>query len=350
MPEQGLVSTNNIFTDRYAFDYEAVSAVHPRTWEIGSKRLVELLPPQNGDTVLEIGAGTGNSTIEIASANSEIGKLIAFEFSRGFAKLSWYKFGLQDMDLPADLDSGARAYIEEVKERAAHTGVHVNFGLARAELLAIRGECVDKIYMSQVIHWLAFADDDVFGENVDHLNRSISEFHRVLKNGGQIVFDTSAHQTDLEDHQLNGVRLKDTHVFSHPFYQAFVATFNELMQKNGFDYRVRPNKMGKYHNIFTIDSLLARFATFGFEPQDIEGRKFGFTVIPMNRDRLMGNILQEERMKLLTDPGLGFISESEKDRLFNNAFDQTMTDHYDLADIPVNEVRINFLLKKKSSF
>ncbi|MCR4324204.1 MAG: hypothetical protein NUV69_00770 [Candidatus Curtissbacteria bacterium] len=74
MPEQGPASTSRIFTDRYAFDYEAVSAVQPRTWEIGSKRLVELLPPENGDTVLEIGAGTGNSTIEIASANPQIGR------------------------------------------------------------------------------------------------------------------------------------------------------------------------------------------------------------------------------------------------------------------------------------
>ncbi|MCR4324205.1 MAG: class I SAM-dependent methyltransferase [Candidatus Curtissbacteria bacterium] len=126
------------------------------------------------------------------------------------------------MDLPADLDPGARAYIEEVKERAISTGVDVNFGLARAESLPIRSGSMNKIYMSQVIHWLAFADDDVFGENVDHVNESISEFHRVLRSGGQIVLDTSGHQTGLEDHQLNGVRLKDTHVLSHPFYRAFI--------------------------------------------------------------------------------------------------------------------------------
>lgn len=338
-------TTNEIFTRDYAFQtYERYSMGEPRVYEFGARNLAALGGGvQDGDSILEIGAGTGNSTIVLAESNTKFKEIVAFEPSSGFLSAAAYKFrGFTiDFDLreiPEDLQS----FFKELHSRAAVFREKVELVNGRAESLPFGDSAFDKVYGFQVIHWLAFSDDDIQGEHPEYLLTSLKEAHRVLKQDGLFIFNTSGHQIDVGD---LAVGQNYYHLLKHPFYLAFDAELQKLIRRETKEKEFTFEK-GKYEDIFTIDTLLDLATKTGFEPEIINNKKFDLYYMPMSKEKLISAVKAGAQMRTFTNSQLAILDDEAKESLVERALDETISNHSELLALPSVEIVISFVLKR----
>lgn len=122
-----------------------------RRWLIGSQKMLQGANLQPGETVLEVGAGTGFFTIPAAKLLGEQGHLIAIEVLAGYATRIEKKVA----------DAGLEN-VRVIQRDALETG--------------LEKESVDTILLFGVIPFPTLP-----------LNRLLPEMHRVLKPGGHIA-------------------------------------------------------------------------------------------------------------------------------------------------------------------
>ena len=114
--------------------------------------LIELANPQNGETVLDLGCGTGQLTYDLVVRVMPSGKVIAIDPDKERLRIA-------RANLPVDLKNST--FIE-----------------AKAEQLnEIADESIDLIYSNYVIHWI----------RDKHL--LLAEMNRCLKGGGRCVME-----------------------------------------------------------------------------------------------------------------------------------------------------------------
>lgn len=339
-------TTNEVFTRDYAFQtYEMYSMRIPRAYETGARNLAALGGGVHaGDSILEIGAGTGNSTIVLAESNPKFKEIVAFEPSSGFLSATAYKFkgltiGFNLKELPEDLQS----FFEELRSRATAYQDRVVIVNGRAESLPFKDSTFDKVYGFQVIHWLAFSDDDLQGEHPEYLSVSLKEAHRVLKQNGLFIFNTSAHQIDVGELAIGR---NYYHLLKHPFYLAYNAELQRLIQNERQEKEFTFEK-DKYQNIFTLDSLLDLVIQAGFEPEIINGKKFDLNCMLMSERKFIAAIKAGAQMRTFTNPQLTKLDDETKKTLVERALDESVSRHSELLTIPCAEIVISFVLKKR---
>lgn len=135
---------------------------------------------------------------------------------------------------------------------------------ATGKRLPFQENTVDRIHMVQVMHWLAFAEDDEMGKDITHFKGVLLELKRVLKPGGVLIFDETGLQFKFSEDELNV-----SHIYNYPWYLACERELFSLLYTNGYlesDYSLgmRP-KVNKYHHMFTEPKLATFFNETGFE-------------------------------------------------------------------------------------
>lgn len=356
MGQQENIGTNDKFDLRYALlEYETVSAKHPRPYQLAAQNLIKAGgPPQKGDTVVDLGCGTGNSTIEFLDNFPQLGRIIGVDISRDFLTVAGYKCGLvhspdPDNKLKVSIPPETIHYLEEQKIRALPHRPKTSFVNARSQYLPFQDNTVDRIYGVQSLHWLVFADNDLTGIDRNYLDVSLSEISRVLKPGGRYIFDTSGEQFDFEDDQLDGTKINDLYLMCHPFHLAFLSKFNTVVSKSGFgeEALIKTDKMDKYHHILTWHFIEEKMAKFGLRviPLDKE-RPYQITFIWYDSESFIATIEGGARMRCFNLPPLNTLSSEGKDKIINQTMEQLLAESADLASQPAADILVTFAFEK----
>lgn len=331
MTERLAHAANTIFTDSYVFNYERVSASSSRPYEQNAMVLAGLSGEiRNGQCVLEVGCGTGNSTIVFTESIPQDGKLIAVEPSPAFLKLAQYKFGKTRATLPSDLDVETRDFIESQRERARLFSEKVDFVLARADglFLPVKDKSVDIIFAASVMHWLAFESFE--SRDIDYLNGAIADFARVLRSGGKLIFDSSGLQFDFGDDKVNERLVNSYHLLSHPFHMKFLEKLSDDLRARGLpaDKLTEFSSIDKMYHVFDLAFIRSKLAEFGMEQVPFsEERSYHLRIETLPLETIMERVVGGARMRCFNSPDLKQLPEEIMDEIVIRAYEKAVADY-----------------------
>jgi trans-aconitate methyltransferase len=159
-------------------------------WKHGES-LIELLAPQSGECILDLGCGTGHLTARIAAAGASV----------------------------LGIDSSAEM-IEQA--RRSYPYLRVEIGDAR---YLIHVERFDAVFSNAVLHWIKDADMVVRG------------LHRALKPGGRFVaeFGGKRNLEAILAATLNALQAVGCGNVDLPWFFPSVAEYSSLLEKQGLE-------------------------------------------------------------------------------------------------------------------
>ncbi|QFS47091.1 class I SAM-dependent methyltransferase [Nostoc sphaeroides] len=181
---------NNISTSNN-WDTSLYEDKHAFVWQYGED-LLQLLNPQPGESILDLGCGTGQLTEKIAQAGADV----------------W------------GIDS-APAMIEKARENYPH----IRFDVANAANFQV-DKPLDAVFSNAVLHWVKEADS------------AIASIHQSLKPGGRFVAEFGgkgnvlAIATALES-ALQGINIPTQAL--NPWYFPSIGEYATLLEQQGFD-------------------------------------------------------------------------------------------------------------------
>jgi ubiquinone/menaquinone biosynthesis C-methylase UbiE len=279
---------SEVFNDQYAFQYDAYSATAPKMYEIAANALLQVDEGiQDGDRVVEVGSGTGNSSIILARSNPELRNLICIE-PGGFIHLAAFKLGQRSITLPQDgsVPDIALAYIEEQKAKALEIKDKVHLVSGRVPQLPLATDSADRIYCPESFHWFSFKDE-VSPANYQHLSAGVADIARVLHPGGKLIFDSNGHIFDFKDAKLEGRDINDMHYTNHPLYRRFYQSFDRYITSLG----ITPTQNQTEHrlrHIFNQDLLEQILKSNGFQRSlTQDGDPYLLTLVPVQEKKIL---------------------------------------------------------------
>ncbi|MCC5630987.1 class I SAM-dependent methyltransferase [Nostoc sphaeroides CHAB 2801] len=181
---------NNISTSNN-WDTSLYEDKHAFVWQYGED-LLQLLNPQPGESILDLGCGTGQLTEKIAQAGADV----------------W------------GIDS-APAMIEKARENYPD----IRFDVANAANFQV-DKPLDAVFSNAVLHWVKEADS------------AIASIHQSLKPGGRFVAEfggkgnVQAIATALES-ALQGINISTQAL--NPWYFPSIGEYATLLEQQGFD-------------------------------------------------------------------------------------------------------------------
>lgn len=340
------MTMSEIFNNQFALQYDGFSAAPPRAYEIGSRALVKVDGGiKAGELVVEIGSGTGNSSIILAISNPHLRRLICIEPS-DFINLAAYKLGKTDIELPDEIPTQTRQYIEEQREKALPIVGKVDLVRGRMPELSIATGVVDRVYAASSFHWLSFRDQSS-PVDFEHLKASVAEIARVLKAGGRFLFDSNGHILNFGDEEANNRRINDMHFTKHPLWEKFNSSFYEVLSQRGFeigDITQTPDRLQQIFNLPILEDIL-RENDLQLIPNSAGGQ-YLLTLIPYDKERLINSARSGAKMNKFSTPQLKGLSEKEKGDIVEQALQQAIEKNPVAFDGDYYETFVTFVAQK----
>jgi trans-aconitate methyltransferase len=181
---------NNISTSNN-WDTSLYEDKHAFVWQYGED-LLKLLNPQPGESILDLGCGTGQLTEKIAQAGAQV-------------------IGVDH----------APTMIEKARENYPH----IRFDVADARNFQV-DQPLDAVFSNAVLHWVKEAD------------KAIASIHQSLKPGGRFVAEFGgkgnvlAIATALES-ALEAINISAQSL--NPWYFPSIGEYASLLEQQGFD-------------------------------------------------------------------------------------------------------------------
>ncbi len=182
---------NNISTSNN-WDTSLYEDKHAFVWQYGED-LLQLLNPQPGESILDLGCGTGQLTEKIAQAGAEV-------------------MGVD--------------HASEMIEKARENYPHIRFDVADARNFQV-DKPLDAVFSNAVLHWVKEADS------------AIASIHQSLKPGGRFVAEfggkgnVKAIATALY-RALESIGIPQAQV-ENPWYYPSIGEYASLLEHQGFD-------------------------------------------------------------------------------------------------------------------
>ncbi|MDP2628705.1 MAG: class I SAM-dependent methyltransferase [Nanoarchaeota archaeon] len=208
-------------------------------YRAGASRLAEYVRTTCDHQGLEIGAGTGISTLEILSKN-KLRKLFAVEMSKGMISVAKYKFNQSDGSelLNPGTNINLLKYWEEFRKESRPYSKQVTFMVQRFEDTDFPEEVMDFAIANQSIHWM-------------DLNQIFLKLRKFLKKDASLWWNTASHfyndsqfpsfkfgarYNDFLKYVLEELNhdfeVGDLYSVSKPIYD--LTSLQEISSKNGF--------------------------------------------------------------------------------------------------------------------
>lgn len=338
------------FNAQYALPYERHSATPTRTYEAAARAQLQVGGAIEDDqTVLEIGSGTGNSSIIFARSNPNLRRFICVEPS-GFIYLAAHKLGKKGGVAPESEDSEYNIsldYIEEQRKKALSVASKIHLVRAKVPGLPFPSETFDRAYLNQVVHWLAFPNE-TSAADYKHLERGLTDIAQTLKPGGRVLFDSNGHIFNFGENQYKGRNLNDIHYVYHPLYRAFDENFFNYASKMGFSVEQDPQKPAdRLRFIFNMDRLRRSFENAGLTVvPNPQGEEYTLTPIRFPASRIAASLKDTVKMHHFRHPGLIDLLDAERDRIIEEVLEQTVKNNPEAGSDDYYETLVTFMAVK----
>ncbi|MBN3923552.1 class I SAM-dependent methyltransferase [Nostoc sp. NMS4] len=182
---------NNLSISNNCWDTALYEDKHAFVWQYGED-LLKLLNPQAGESILDLGCGTGQLTEKIAQAGAEV---MGFDY--------------------------APAMIEKARENYPH----IRFDIADASSFRV-DKPLDAVFSNAVLHWVKEADS------------AIASIHQALKPGGRFVAEFGGKGNVLAIATALENALKSISISAqdrNPWYFPSIGEYATLLEQQGFD-------------------------------------------------------------------------------------------------------------------
>lgn len=315
-----------VFRDQFALQYEAFSSRLPRPYEHVARALARVDAVRDGELGLEVGSGTGNSTIVLLENLPQLRRLVCIDPSKGTfqgaLKLAEYKFGERDLIFPDDSPPEALSYIEEQRKRAMPYKDKVTLLEGDAHNLgALANGMFDRVYAPESFHWFAIETPNS-KPDLGLLSESVAEIAKALKPGGKFIFDSNGHLFRFGDREINGRKLDDMHFTKHPFRDGFNRAFSTVASEAGFDIPVGGQEPSPLHYMFDQDKIRDVLEQNGLKiiPAP-DQRDYSLRLLHMSLDSMIRASVTSAKMGHFKKPDLVDLPEVEKDRWITKAIE-----------------------------
>jgi trans-aconitate 2-methyltransferase len=165
-------------------------ASHSFVWKFGAS-LVELLAPQAGERILDLGCGTGHLTAQIATAGADV---VGFDSSS--------------------------TMIDQA--RSAHPAIRFEIGDARTFAF---GEGYDAVFSNAVLHW------------VQQPELAVAQVRAALRPGGRFVveFGGKGNTRQMVAALLKQAVALGVRDYAIPWYYPSVAEYSSILEQHGLE-------------------------------------------------------------------------------------------------------------------
>ncbi|MBW4646545.1 MAG: methyltransferase domain-containing protein [Goleter apudmare HA4340-LM2] len=165
---------------------------HAFVWQYGED-LLQLLNPQPGELILDLGCGTGQLTEKIAQTGAEV----------------------------SGIDS-APAMIEKARQNYPH----LNFDVADVTYFQVK-QPLDAVFSNAVLHWVKSAE------------KAIASIHQALKPGGRFVAEFGGRGNvqmiaQALSSAVEAIAIPNAQT-RNPWYFPRIAEYTTLLEHQGFD-------------------------------------------------------------------------------------------------------------------
>lgn len=325
------------FNESFALQYEAFSSRSPKPYEYVARALAKVDRARDGELALEVGSGTGNSTIVLLERLPELRGIVCIDPSRGtfqgVLRLAEYKFGKRDLVFPPESPPEALSYIERQRERATpfRDKVTILEGDAR-NLNMLGSDTFDRVYAPESFHWFAM-ETPTSKPDFDLLSNSVAEIARVLRPGGKFVFDSNGHLFRFGEEAINGRGLDDMHFTKHPFRDGFNRAFSAVATEVGFDIPVSGQEPSPLHYMFDQAKIRHVLEQNGLEIIPAPGqRDYSLRLLHMSLDSMIRASVTSAKMGHFKKPELVDLPEEEKDRWIKQAIELAVQENQGSSD------------------
>lgn len=180
------------FDSSKKWDPDRYRAQHSFVFEYGSS-LIDLLDPQPGERILDLGCGTGELTHAIADRVGSSGMVVG-------------------IDADANMVAAAQSRFPDVTFRHADA---TSFTLE---------EPVDAIFSNAALHWVTNAE------------QAVTSMSRALKPGGRLMVEFGGKGNVKQIVQAaQGVLGSDGNTFHNPWYFPSIAEYTSLLEQHGLE-------------------------------------------------------------------------------------------------------------------
>jgi len=288
------VSQGNPYEDGIDYDRQECSVWLPLLDQVGdgpsvstiyhgvAKRLVRNVKAEPGQSFLDVGCGTGISTLELLLQHPEI-FVLGLDESFGMLNVARYKFhkitggGLL---AATDGDKGLLSYWQGFRGDSLLYGDHAEFYLGRLEDIDfLPGDSLDGAIANQSLHWI-------------DLEIAFGKLGELLKEGGKLTWNTASHFYDdsefpssefafrynnffrfvLDELSGRGIELKDYRNLARPTHS--FDSIREISLKHGFETdQVAIHLIRKDLQIFIdqyVRPLIGQLIVSEVEPEELE--------------------------------------------------------------------------------
>ena len=172
------------------WDAQLYDGRHAFVWKLGAS-LVELLAPKPGETILDLGCGTGHLTAEIAATGANV--------------------------VGSDRSP-------QMIEKARQTYPNLHFEVADARALK-DSACFDAVFSNAVLHWI---------KQPELVVRGIA---RALKPGGRFVaeFGARGNISTIQSAMIKALAELGHEPVDSPWYYPSIAEYAQLLEDSGLE-------------------------------------------------------------------------------------------------------------------
>jgi len=373
-------------------DYDQKFSESNNDYKASAEVVLSINPTEKKDIVMDIGSGTGISTIPMFDLNPTIESMTCIEPAEAI-RVAKHKFshetlfdsddsGIIEEKLGVKLNPDYITHLKETRNRMYRFKDKIKFINEPAQKLselidnnAIEASSADKIYCFSSFHWLA-NNEESGRTSPGFVSNSLKGFYKALKPNGVLVFNESGLQFNygMETVDINGGRYKgmlanDVHMLQQEFHKRFIDNLNNIFKEKGFSDKAIMDTGGKidsYHFLFDMYSLTKILSENGFRIKKLKNPHspvktcvdsinyvprhgdYLFTVLSKKAENWERFIVTAGNMRYFNhaDELKELPSDKRKDMLVE-AYNKTVEKYDKLRNIPHGETFATFVAEKQ---
>ncbi|RJQ17648.1 class I SAM-dependent methyltransferase [Candidatus Woesearchaeota archaeon] len=333
----------SVFNDyAFAVQYEQRHVNGGSLYHTFAKDSLQLLIPQTGLRVMDLGCGTGISTTTLFDVLNP-SQVVGADKSQAFLDIARLKFGFEPVYADQVLDAlvefnpsddflkgkiaAGNLLTHLKKSRAVYSLVNdrVAFHVADASAVsAVSDALFDVVFANQVFHWFRRFNVSPGDINKEYEQAVLQAVRSSLHSQGTFVFNTTGADFTFADDQKNKM-----HMIHHPFYKVFMQQV----------YGALGTPVPKQHQVLNHHEIMKVMDENGFCVKTVQEK-----VYRKSAESLLETCVIGAHMQIFQKSGIDVHIDDRK-KMLSEAIRRAM-DSDTLNATPVFETGVHYIVEK----